>query len=51
MVRADAEAAVGQPLPKDSQNPTLGMCDYTASDFSAGADLQFFDLKWHGAGP
>ena len=39
MLRADAEAAVGQPLPQNDQNPTLGMCDYNASDFTAGAAL------------
>jgi len=37
--RPDAEAAVGQPLPQNTVNVTLGMCDYNAADFSAGASL------------
>ena len=39
LVRADAEAAVGQPLPQNTVNLTLGMCDYNTADFSAGASL------------
>jgi hypothetical protein len=39
LTRADAEAAVGQPLPQNTVNLTLGMCDYNAADFSAGASL------------
>jgi hypothetical protein len=38
--RSDAEAAVGQPLPQNTvKNIALGMCDYNATDFSAGASL------------
>ncbi|MDQ6891736.1 MAG: hypothetical protein M3167_03540 [Acidobacteriota bacterium] len=37
--RPDAEAAVGQPLPQNTVNITLGMCDYNAADFSAGASV------------
>lgn len=37
--RPDAEAAVGQPLPQNTVNITLGMCDYNAADFSAGASI------------
>ncbi|MEP6938120.1 MAG: hypothetical protein ABI846_00025 [Rudaea sp.] len=40
LVRADAEAAVGQVLPQNTvKNVELGMCDYNTSDFSAGASL------------
>lgn len=39
LTRSDAEAAVGQPLPKNDANVTLGTCQYTAEDFSAGASL------------
>jgi hypothetical protein len=39
MKRPDAEAAAGQPLPQNTVNITLGMCDYNAADFSAGASL------------
>lgn len=35
----DSEAAIGQPLPKKTENLTLGMCDYSAEDFSAGTSL------------
>ncbi|HYK42110.1 MAG TPA: hypothetical protein VE007_06940 [Thermoanaerobaculia bacterium] len=37
--RPDAEAAVGQPLPQNTVNIALGMCDYNAADFSAGASV------------
>ena len=39
LTRADAETAIGQPLPQNTVNLTLGMCDYNAADFSAGASL------------
>src|SRR5436309_4035198 len=39
MTQPEAEAAVGQPLPKVTENGALGMCTRTAEDFSAGADL------------
>ena len=39
LTREDSEAAVGQPLPKKTENITLGTCDYTADDFSAGATV------------
>jgi hypothetical protein len=39
MTQPEAEAAVGQPLPKVTENAVLGMCTRTAEDFSAGADL------------
>ena len=38
MARADAEAAVGQPLPKTTENIPLGMCDYNTAEFY-GASL------------
>ena len=38
MARADAEAAVGQPLPKTTENIPLGMCDYNTPEFY-GASL------------
>jgi hypothetical protein len=44
MNRADAEAAVGQPLPKTKENIPLGGCHYTSSDsYSYGADLTVGD--------
>ena len=39
LTQTDAEAAAGQALPKNTVNLTLGMCDYNAQDFSAGASL------------
>src|SRR4029077_1982676 len=40
LTRADAETAVGQPLPQNTvANEVQGMCDYNAADFSAGASL------------
>lgn len=39
MTQPEAEAAVGQALPKVTENGTLGMCTRSAEDFSAGADL------------
>ncbi len=39
LTREDSEAAVGQPLPQNTVNLTLGMCDYNAADFTAGASL------------
>ena len=39
LTRSDSEAAVGQPLPQNTVNITLGMCDYNAADFSAGASV------------
>jgi hypothetical protein len=36
---AEAEAALGQPLIQNDKNVALGMCDYNAADFSAGASL------------
>ena len=44
MVRADAEAAVGQPLPKTSEHIPLGMCDYTTAEFD-GASLTVGDWE------
>ena len=45
LTQADSEVAVGQPLPKNTVNLTLGMCGYTADDFSAGADLTVGDWE------
>lgn len=42
MARADAEAAVGQPLPKTTENIPLGMCDYNTPEFY-GASLTVGD--------
>jgi hypothetical protein len=39
MIRPDAEVAVGQPLPQNTVNLALGMCDFNAADFSAGASV------------
>jgi hypothetical protein len=39
LTREDAEVAAGQPLPKKTENVTLGMCGYGSDDFSAGADI------------
>ncbi|HEY0512096.1 MAG TPA: hypothetical protein VGH73_09340 [Thermoanaerobaculia bacterium] len=39
MTQPEAEAAVGQALPKATENSVLGMCTRSADDFSAGADL------------
>ncbi len=40
LIRADAEAAVGQPLPQNTTaNISLGTCDYNATNFSAGASI------------
>ena len=44
MARADAEAAVGQPLPKTSEHIPLGMCDYTTAEFD-GASLTVGDWE------
>jgi hypothetical protein len=46
MARSDAEAAVGQPLPQTTENIPLGMCDYNAEGFVAGASLTVSD--WEG---
>jgi len=39
LTREDSESAVGQPLPQNTVNITLGMCDYNAADFTAGASV------------
>jgi hypothetical protein len=39
LTRADAEAAVGAALPKNSSNQALGSCGYSSADFSEGAEL------------
>lgn len=39
MAQSEVEAAVGQALPKTTENDVLGMCTRSAADFSAGADL------------
>jgi hypothetical protein len=39
LTQPEAEAAVGQALPKATENGALGMCTRSADDFSAGADL------------
>ena len=46
LTRPDAEVAVGQPLPQNTvKNIALGMCDYNALDFSAGASLSVGDWE------
>ncbi len=45
LTQADAEAAVGQTLPKNTVNLTLGMCDHNSADFSAGARLTIGDWE------
>ena len=40
MTQADAEKAVGQPLPKTRQDIAAGECDHTLVDFSAGASFR-----------
>lgn len=44
MKRADAETAVGLPLPKTTELIPLGMCDYTTADFF-GASLTVGDWE------
>lgn len=36
---------MGQKLPKNTVNLTLGMCDYNSPDFSAGASLTIGDWE------
>ena len=43
LTQADAEAAVGQTLPKNTVNLTLGYCAHNSPDFSAGASLTVGD--------
>ena len=45
LTQADSETTVGQPLPKKKENITLGMCDYSAEDYSAGASLSVGSWK------
>ena len=45
LTQTDAEAAVGQTLPKNTVNLTLGMCDYNSADFSAGASITIGDWE------
>lgn len=45
MARADAEAAVGQPLPQTTEDIQLRMCDYNAEGFAAGASLTISDWQ------
>jgi len=44
MARADAEAAVGLPLPKTTEHIPLGMCDYNTAEFY-GASLTVGDWQ------
>jgi hypothetical protein len=44
MARADAEAAVGQPLPATREDVAAGECDYTTADFF-GATFSTGDWK------
>lgn len=39
LTQADSEATVGQPLPKKNEILTLGTCDYSVEDYSAGTSL------------
>ena len=39
LTQADSEATVGEPLPKRQENISLGSCDYSLEDFSAGTSL------------
>ena len=39
MIRPDAEAAVGELLPQNTVNLTLGLCDFNTADFLAGASI------------
>lgn len=45
LTQVDTEAAVAQTLKKNALNETLGMCDYNAPDFSAGASLTVGDWE------
>jgi hypothetical protein len=45
LTRADAEGAVGAALPQNSTTPALGMCGYTSTDFSEGAQLTVGDWE------
>lgn len=40
MTQADAEKAVGQPLPRTREDIAAGECDHTLVDFSAGASFR-----------
>jgi hypothetical protein len=39
MLKADAEAALGEALPQVTEMPALGMCSYGTNDFAATAGL------------
>ena len=43
LVRADAEAVIGQPLPSNAEDKVLGMCQWTTADFVFGADITLGD--------
>jgi hypothetical protein len=43
LTQADAEGAVGAALPQNSATAALGMCGYTSTDFSEGAQLTVGD--------
>jgi hypothetical protein len=43
LVRADAEAAIGQPLPSNAEDKVLHTCQWTTPDFVFGADITLGD--------
>ena len=45
MIRPDAEAAIGRPLPQNTVNLALGMCDFNTADFAAGASISVGDWE------
>ena len=43
LVRGDAEAAIGQPLPANAEDKVLHTCQWTTPDFVFGADITLGD--------
>ena len=43
LVRADAEAAIGQPLPSNAEDKVLHTCQWTTPDFVFSADITLGD--------
>ena len=42
-MRADAEAAIGQPLPANAEDKVLRTCQWTTADFVFGVDITLGD--------
>ena len=43
LIRADAEAALSQPLPANAEDKVLRSCQWTTADFASGADITLGD--------